>query len=287
MKPEALKNYHPRSDGFTGVAKEILFIALLALFGMTNAIAGTAKAVQNCCGDDNYVYRPSKDRIKISNGPEVVKQISKARHTPEESAKLHKAIKNGNYVMQAYVNKDLFNFGSDQEPPEILEGWSKYYSGYISMSSKQLLEYLKTRSPNCCYAGVSKDPRHGKMVCPMAILSGVEIRPQKILMSYQFIHIARHAAMGTGVGVIDHPLELAENGKVGTFRIALNNEFKYVPNDPETPDWWSVNTTKDFKNHLRRRLGGNFYEDLKPQFRVLLKQIIEAEKICSNKNLFN
>jgi hypothetical protein len=200
---------------------------------------------------------------------------------------LAKAIKNGNYVLQAYVNKDLFNYGSAQEPPEIREGWEKYYAPYISVGTKEIDEIYKNRSPNCCYAGVSKDPRHNRMVCPAAHLASVNVQPQKTLLTYQFVQIARHAGLQTGIGVVDHPLELADKGKIKTFSIALNKDFKYVPNDPETPDWWSPFTTKAFKYQLHFRLGSNVYPELKPKLRELLTQITEAEKVCQQKNLFN
>jgi hypothetical protein len=246
--------------------------------------------VRDCCGDENFVYRPSTERIKITNSAELNKQLADAPQKPEELARLRKAIEVGNYVLQAYVNKDLFHAGSDQEPPEIREGWLKYYAPYIGMDlpaiDKLGHQQMYEHKDGGFYAGVSKNPRHNRMVCPFARLRDITLKPDKALLTYEFIHIARHAGLHTGAGVADHPLELNDKGKVGVYRIALNRDFQYVPGDPDTPDWWFMETTNEFKEQLRWRLRLQTNEELKPKFRDLLTQITNAEKVCLQKELF-
>ena len=251
------------------------------------AFAKEPPAVRDHLGDKSYVYRPSTDRITVTNSPNLNKQLSQLQANPKEQDQLRKAIKAGNYVLQAYVNQDLFSLGSENHPPQIEEGWLKYYAPYVAMSEEEFGELNYERLYKNLYGGVSKDPRHGRLVCPFARLDSAKVLPHKTILTYQFIHIARHPGLGTGISVIKYPLELAEQGKVGQFEIAMNPDFKYVPNDPDTLEWWSMQTTRGLKEQIKLRLSGNVYEDLKPKLRDLQTELTNAEQICQQKNLFD
>ena len=260
----------------------------LFLIGVCNlAVAKEPLAVRDCCGDENYVYRPSTERISITNSQTLNKQLSQLQAKPSEQAQLRKAIKAGNYVLQAYVNKDLFNWGSDQEPPEIKTGWLKYYAPYVSVDTDEFELILKKRSPDCCYGGVSKDPRHGRLVCPFARLDSAKVLPHKTILTYQFIHIARHPAIH-GFDPAKYPLELNDRGKVGAFSIALNNDLKFVPNDPDTLEWWSMVTTKGFNERIKKEISSKNKSDKPyiPKYKKFQAELSNAEQICQQKNLF-
>jgi hypothetical protein len=258
-------------------------MGLMLAFTSTLSAAKESPPVRDCCGDENYVYHPSTERIKITNSAEVTKQIATSRKNANESARLTKAIEVGSSVLQARVNGDLFRIGYEQDPPEIREGWQKHYAPYISVDAPELLRILEAPLSE---RRVSKNLAPGGMACPFARLEKVEALPNKTLLTYQFVHIARSAGMFKGIGIVDYPLELADKGKIGTYRIALNREFKYVPNDPDT-DWWTAYTTKAFKEQLHFRLSSNVYPEKKPKLRELLTEITDAEKVCQQKNLFN
>jgi len=265
----------------------LFFFCLFGVGACHLALAKEPPVLRDCCGGENYVYRPSSERIPISNSPNLNKQLSLLQAKPKEQDQLRKAIKAGNYVLQAYVNQDLFSMGSENHPPQIAEGWLKYYAPYVAVSVEEFQQILRKESPDCCYGGVSKDPRHGRLVCPFARLDSAKVLHDKTILTYQFIHIARHPGLGTGIGVIKYPLELADNGKVGNFEIAVNSNFKYIPNDPDTIDWWSMQTTRGLKEQVMLRLSGNVYEDLKPKLRELQTELHNAEQICHQKNLFD
>lgn len=260
-----------------------VIIGLLLAFVSPHSWAKEALPVRDCCGDENYVYHPSTERIKITNSAEVTKQIATSRENTDESVRLGKAIKLGNLVLQARINSDLFRIGYEQDPPEIREGWRKHYAPYISVDAPELLRILEAPLSE---RRVSKNLAPGGMVCPFARLDKVEVLPNKTFLTYQFVHIARSAGMFKGIGIVDYPLELVDKGKIGTYRIALNREFKYVPNDPDT-DWWTAYTTKAFKESLTRHIKSNYGPDqqYKPKLRELLTQITDAEKVCNQKNL--
>jgi len=269
------------------LAREIYVCLLFLVVACNLALAKEPPAVRDHFGDKSYVYRPSTDRIAIANGPNLNKQLTQLQGNPNELSQLRNAIKAGNYVLQAYVNQDLFSMGSENHPPQIAEGWQKYYAPFMAMTAEEFQQILKKESPDCCYGGVSKDPRHGRLVCPFARLDSAKVLPHKTILTYQFIHIARHPGLGTGISVIKYPLELAEKGKVGQFEIAMNRDFKYLPNDPDTLEWWSMQTTRGLKEQIKLRLSGNVYEDLKPKLRDLQTELTNAEQICQQKNLFD
>jgi hypothetical protein len=273
-----------RNAGY--LSQILLCIFLIGVCNLTSA--KEPPAVRDCCGDENYVYRPSADRIPITNSPNLNKRLSELQAKPNELDQLRKTIKAGNYVLQAYVNKDLFRWGSDQEPPEIKEGWLKYYAPYVAVGTDEFEQILKKRSPDCCYAGVSKDPRHGRLVCPFARLNSVNVLSNKTILTYQFIHIARHRSIH-GFDPAKYPLELNDIGKVGAFSIALNKDLKFVPNDPDTPDWWSMVTTKGFKDRVKNEVDSKNKSDQPhiPKYKKLQAELIEAEQICQQKNLFD
>ena len=281
----SLNNKHHNSSTIN-CSKQILFC--LFLIGACHLTAAKEPpAVRDCCGGENYVYRPSADRIPITNSPSLNKRLSELQAKPNELGQLRKAIKAGNYVLQAYVNKDLFRWGYAQDPQEIREGWLKYYAASVSVGPDEFEKILTDRQlPDCCYAGVSKDPRHYRLVCPFTRLDSVNVLPNKTILTYQFIHIARHPTMG-GLDPAKYPLELNDMGKVGAFSIALNKDLKFVPNDPDAPDWWAMFTTKGFKEKIQFRLESNFNEKRKPALHELQKNIIKAEQICQQKNLFD
>lgn len=243
--------------------------------------------VRDCCGDENYVYRPSKERIKIVNSPEVDKQLTSLKAQPQELARMRTAIKAANYVLQAHVNQDLYRMGSDQEPPAIREGWLKYYGPFVAMEAEQFKILDDERSYDGMYADVSKNPRHNRMVCPFARLQAVSIKPDKTLLTYQFVHVARSAALSAGLGVVNHPLEFADKGKVANYRIALTTDNKYAPDDSEARDWWYAYTTNGFKEtvsrNLKRLLKESVDPDQKfiPKLRELQSQITTAETVCN------
>jgi hypothetical protein len=248
--------------------------------------------VRDCCGDENYVYRPSKERIKISNSPEVDKQLAAFKAQPQELARMRAAIKAGNYVLQAHVNRDLYRMGSEQEPPEIREGWLKYYGPYVAMEAEQIKKLHYERSYDGKYADISKNPRHNRMVCPFARLKAVSIKTDKALLTYQFVHIARTAALSAGLGIVNHPLEFADKGKVANYRMALTTDNKYAPDDPQARDWWYAYTTSGFKETVSRNLKRLTKESVDPdqkfipKLRELQSQITAAEAICNKPQPF-
>jgi hypothetical protein len=116
----SLNNKHHNSSTIN-CSKQILFC--LFLIGACHlTVAKEPPAVRDCCGDENYVYRPSADRIPISNSPSLNKRLSELQAKPNELDQLRKTIKAGNYVLQAYVNQDLFSLGSENHPPQVAEG---------------------------------------------------------------------------------------------------------------------------------------------------------------------
>jgi hypothetical protein len=144
-----------RNAGY--LSQILLCIFLIGVCNLTSA--KEPPAVRDCCGDENYVYRPSADRIPITNSPSLNKRLSELQAKPNELGQLRKAIKAGNYVLQAYVNQDLFSLGSENHPPQVAEGWMKYYSPYIAMTAEEFGELNYERLYKNLYAGVSKDPR--------------------------------------------------------------------------------------------------------------------------------
>ena len=120
----------------TSLSKIKPFFELLigSLFVLLFALTAHAKPVTDCCASGEDVYEPSTLRIKITQSPELTKQLASLKSKPAELAKMRKAISVGNKLIQGHVNGDLYVYHlpwTMYPPPSTVyeDGWKKNFGG--------------------------------------------------------------------------------------------------------------------------------------------------------------
>jgi len=98
-----MDRYQNHRHNTTMSCLEKIFFGLYCICACNFALAKEPPAVRDHLGDKSYVYRPSTDRITITNSPNLKNQLIQLQANPNELRQLRKAIKAGNYVLHLYV----------------------------------------------------------------------------------------------------------------------------------------------------------------------------------------